>query len=78
MGEPAEKPKKLTQTFGTTTPDLKTCGRWLADQDIEIVLMEITGQYWRPVWQILETFGFKMILCNPRIIKNIPARRLIS
>lgn len=75
IGDPAEKPKKLTQTFGTTTPDLKICGQWLADQAIEMVLMESTGQYWRPVWQILETFGFKMILCNPRIIKNIPGKK---
>lgn len=75
VGDPTEKPRKLTQTFGTTTPELKTCGQWLSDQSIEMVLMESTGQYWRPVWQILETFGFKMILCNPRIIKNIPGKK---
>ncbi|WP_154813568.1 IS110 family transposase, partial [Lactiplantibacillus plantarum] len=26
-------------------------------------------------WQILEPFGFKMILCNPRIVKNIPGKK---
>lgn len=37
--------------------------------------MESTGQYWRPIWQILEPYGFKMVLCNPRIIKNIPGKK---
>lgn len=75
IGEASEKPKKLTQTFGTTTRELKLCGEWLSNQLIEMVLMESTGQYWRPVWQILETFGFRMILCNPRIIKNMPGKK---
>lgn len=75
IGAAAAKPKRHSQRFGTTTVALKECGQWLCDQQIELVLMESTGQYWRPVWQILAPFGFKMILCNPRIIKNIPGKK---
>ena len=69
------KPKKVHARFQTVTFDLKACGAWLKQQDVKQVLMESTGQYWRPVWQILEPFGFNMILCNPRIIKNIPGKK---
>ncbi len=69
------KPKKISKRFETITCRLKDCGEWLKQRHVEQVLMESTGQYWRPVWQILEPFGFKMILCNPRIVKNIPGKK---
>lgn len=69
------KPKKVSKRFETVTRRLKECGEWLKTRHVEQVLMESTGQYWRPVWQILEPFGFKMILCNPRIVKNIPGKK---
>ncbi|MCX2456569.1 IS110 family RNA-guided transposase [Lacticaseibacillus nasuensis] len=70
-----KKPKKVSQRFETITTRLRDCGNWLKDLGVQQVLMESTGQYWRPVWQILEPLGFKMILCNPRIIKNIPGKK---
>lgn len=73
--EDMRKPKKVSKRFGTTTRMLKDCGQWLSEHEVEQVLMESTGQYWRPVWQILESFNFHMILCNPRIIKNIPGKK---
>lgn len=69
------KPKKISKRFETITCRLEDCGKWLRQRNVEQVLMESTGQYWRPVWQILEPFGFKMILCNPRIVKNIPGKK---
>lgn len=75
IGEANVKPKLKNQTFETTTDALKACGRWLEHQEIDTVIMESTGQYWRPVWTILETFGFKMVLCNPRMIKAMPGRK---
>jgi len=73
--EDMKKPKKVSKLFGTTTRMLKECGTWLSEHEVEQVLMESTGQYWRPVWQILESYGFCMILCNPRITKNIPGKK---
>lgn len=73
--ERVKKPKKVSKRFGTTTNMLKNCGKWLKEHCVEQVLMESTGQYWRPVWQILESFDFQLILCNPRIVKNIPGKK---
>lgn len=70
-----QKPKRFSNRFGTTTAALKACGKWLTEMNVEKIAMESTGQYWRPVWQVLETFNFDMILCNPRIIKNIPGKK---
>lgn len=71
----AAKPKKVHARFETVTYRLKECGKWLKQLEVQQVLMESTGQYWRPIWQILEPFGFNMILCNPRIVKNIPGKK---
>ena len=73
--ENVRKPKKVSKRFGTTTNMLRDCGQWLKEHGVEQVLMESTGQYWRPVWQVLESFDFQLILCNPRIIKNIPGKK---
>lgn len=75
IGSDSTKPMKVSKRFETITYRLKECGEWLKFHQVEQVLMESTGQYWRPVWQILEPYGFKMILCNPRIIKNIPGKK---
>ena len=75
IGPADQKPKSLSKRFETVTYRLRECGQWLLSQGVEHVLMESTGQYWRPIWQILEPFGFKMVLCNPRIVKNIPGKK---
>jgi len=37
--------------------------------------MESTGVYWKPVWNILEAYSFKLILANAQQIKNVPGRK---
>ena len=69
------KPERQTKVFGTTTRELQACAQWLESLAITTVLMESTGQYWRPVWNILEPFGFKMILANAQRIKQVPGRK---
>ena len=76
IGEANEtEPRPISRRFGTITAQLRECGEWLKSHKVAQVLMESTGQYWRPVWQVLETFGFKMILCNPRFVKNMPGKK---
>lgn len=69
------RPKKKSKTFGTRTFELKQLAAWLKEQHITTVLMESTGQYWRPVWAILEQENFKLILANPQRIKGIAGRK---
>ena len=69
------KSEKQTKELGTTTKELQACVQWLESLDISTVLMESTGQYWRPVWNVFEPFGFKMVLANAQHIKQVPGRK---
>ena len=50
--------------FGCYTPDLIAMVEWLKQCEIETVAMESTRVYWIPVFQVLETHGFEVILVN--------------
>jgi transposase len=63
-----------TQTFGTTTPDLLALHDWLAEWACTHVAMESTGDYWKPVFNLLED-DFEMLLVNAQHVKHVPGRK---
>ena len=63
------------QAFGTTTPELERLADWLAAEDIESVAMESTHVYWIPLYELLESRGFEVLLVNARQLKNVPGRK---
>jgi hypothetical protein len=38
------------RTFLTFTSGLEALAAWLADEGVTQVVMEATGQYWKPIW----------------------------
>lgn len=70
-----KKPEKEIETFNTTTSDLLKLLDWIEERNCTHVAMESTGIYWKPVWNVLETGNFEMILANARHIKNLPGRK---
>jgi transposase len=62
------------EQFPTTTAGLAVLGTWLADRQVELVAMEATGVYWKPVYYALER-GFLLWLCNARHVKKVPGRK---
>jgi transposase len=40
--------------FGTTPQHLQALCAWLAERNVQEVVMESTAQYWKPVWSTLE------------------------
>jgi transposase len=40
-------------------------GCWLQLLKVTAIAMESTGVYWRPVWNVLEGHGFRLLLVNP-------------
>ena len=72
---PAERAEENVQVFGTFTPDLARLADWLASCEIDTVAMESTGVYWIPVYELLETRGFKVYLVNARHMKGVPDRK---
>jgi transposase len=59
----------------TTTVSIYSMGEYLQSEGIEDVAIESTGIYWIPVWNILEAMGFKLMLINPYLIKQMPGRK---
>jgi transposase len=56
------------------TPALLTLADWLRVERVELVAMEATSAYWKPVFYLLEAEGFKCWLLNAKHVKNVPGR----
>jgi transposase len=63
------------RTFQTFTSGLEALAGWLAAEGVVQVVMEATGQYWKPVWYVLEEAGFELLLVNARHVKILPGRK---
>jgi transposase len=62
------------RTFATMTGDLLRLSDWLAEVGINQVAMESTGEYWKPVYNLLEN-NFELWLVNARHIKQVHGRK---
>jgi len=67
--------RREVRTFGTFTRQLEQLAEWLAEEAVTAVVMEATGQYWKPVWYVLEERGFELMLVNARHVKIVPGRK---
>ena len=65
---------ELVEQFSTTVPGLLALADWLAAHDVKHVVMEATGDYWKPVWHLLEE-DFELMLVNARHVKQVPGRK---
>jgi len=63
------------RTFQTFTADLHRLADWFAQCGVKTVVMESTGVYWIPIYEILEQRGFKVMLVNARDAKHVPGRK---
>jgi transposase len=63
------------ETFRTFTRDLKRLRAWLGKCKVTEIVMESTGQYWRPVWNILEGGFERLLLVNPQHVKGLKGRK---
>lgn len=61
--------------FATTTAGLAQLAGWLVDQGVELVVMEATGVYWKPVYYALEGVVGEVWVVNARHVKNVPGRK---
>jgi len=73
-GPSNEAPQVEIRTYGTTNGALRTMEQWLYGIGCLHVVMESTGEYWKPIFNILEQ-RMTVVLANPAHIKNIPGRK---
>jgi transposase len=60
--------------FGTLTRDLLALSDWLTEAGITHVAMESTGEYWQPVYNLLEG-TCTVFLVNAAHVKHVPGRK---
>jgi transposase len=63
------------RTFLTFTSGLEELADWLSAHGVTEVVMEATGQYWKPIWYVLEERGFDLKLVNAKHVKMVPGRK---
>lgn len=66
---------KEIRTFFTMTSDLLKLVDWLTENRCESVAMESTGSYWKPVYNLIENTGMKVMIINAQHIKMVPGRK---
>ena len=67
--------KKEIRKFGTMTEDIRQLAEWIRETKCQVAAMESTGVYWKPVYNIFESEGIKLIVVNAQHIKAVPGRK---
>jgi transposase len=73
---PGPQGEKLIEhrTFGTMTADILALCDWLTSKQITHIAMESTGEFWKPIYNLLEGH-FEILVVNAKHVKNVPGRK---
>ena len=61
--------------YGAMTDVLNAMAEWLLACGVDTVVLESTGVYWIPVYEVLEQRGLKVWLVDARQMKYVPGRK---
>lgn len=64
-----------SRKYLSTTPAILQLREDLLAAGVTCVVMESTGQYWKPFYYALEGAGFELVLGNAHEIRNVPGRK---
>lgn len=67
--------EKHTREFGGYKRDLRWLVAWLQRYEVELVVMESTGIYWKSLYAHLERGGIETWVVNAHHIKHVPGRK---
>ena len=62
-------------TWGAVTRQVLALREHLVAEAVTLVVMEATGDYWKPFYYLLEDGPFEVMLVNARHVKNLPGRK---
>lgn len=62
------------KTFGAYSADLDALADWFASHGVTSVVLESTGVYWIPLFELLEARGFEVFLIEPSQASHCGAR----
>lgn len=67
--------RQEVREFGATTRELLALVDWLLEGGCQMVAMESTGSYWKPLYNILESSGLDAMVVNAQHMKAVPGRK---
>ena len=67
--------KQEVRNFGATTRELLELADWLKEGGCEMVAMESTASYWKPLYNILESSDLNAMVVNAHHMKAVPGRK---
>ena len=67
--------EQYTREFGGFRRDLRWLVAWLQRYEVELVVMESTGIYWKSLYAHLERGGLETWVVNAHHIKQVPGRK---
>jgi transposase len=74
-GAGRRKTTETVSTWASTTNQILALRDHLLAEQVTCVVMEATGDYWKPFYYLLEDAGFEVLLVNARQVKNLPGRK---
>jgi transposase len=69
------KTEETVRTWAATTNSILALREHLVAEQVSLVVMEATSDYWKPFYYLLEEAGFEVMLVNARQVKNLPGRK---
>lgn len=63
-----------TREFATTSRGVLALADWMRSWQVPAVVMEATGDYWKPVFYRLEAEGLDCVLADAKQVRNLPGR----
>jgi transposase len=75
VAAPPDRDDEPVREFASFTAALHRLADWLDTCCVDTVAMESTGVYWIPLYELLESRGFTVLLVNARHVKNVSGRK---
>ena len=64
-----------SREFGGFRRDCRALSAWLVEMNVELVVMESTGIYWKSLYSHIERAGIEAWVVNAHFVKHVPGRK---
>jgi transposase len=67
--------EQSSREFGGFKRDCRALAAWLVEVNVELVVLESTGIYWKSLYAHLERAGIEAWVVNAHFVKHVPGRK---
>jgi transposase len=75
IGDRESEPRVEQFECSTFTDELMKCGIKLKGMGVKDVVMESTGVYWKPIYNVWAPLGLNLTIAQAAHVKNVPGRK---